>query len=328
MPEARSHDSAFDRAMLPDVLKGDFRAIARLITAVENESAQADAWLRELFPHTGHAFTLGVTGAPGSGKSTLVDRLTAEYRRRGDKVAVIAVDPSSPFSGGAILGDRIRMQSHSLDPGTFIRSMATRGNLGGLARTTADVVTVLDAAGFDLVIIETVGVGQDEVDVARTAEATLVLLVPGMGDDIQAMKAGIMEIADVFVINKSDHPGADRVEVELSALLTLSNRADGWKPAVVRTVATTGEGVAACIDAVEAFRKFQESSPARQARRIQVQKERLLELVRSRVARQLLGRPQGAELLERLAERVAARELDPYTAADELLALGRDGPGE
>lgn len=314
--------------MLPDVLKGDFRAIARLITAVENESAQADAWLRELFPHTGHAFTLGVTGAPGSGKSTLVDRLTAEYRRRGNKVAVIAVDPSSPFSGGAILGDRIRMQSHSLDPGTFIRSMATRGNLGGLARTTADVVTVLDAAGFDLVIIETVGVGQDEVDVARTAEATLVLLVPGMGDDIQAMKAGIMEIADVFVINKSDHPGADRVEVELSALLTLSNRADGWKPAVVRTVATTGEGVAACIDAVEAFRKFQESSPAHQARRIQVQKERLLELVRSRVARQLLGRPQGAELLERLAERVAARELDPYTAADELLALERDGPGE
>lgn len=314
--------------MLPDVLKGDFRAIARLITAVENESAQADAWLRELFPHTGHAFTLGVTGAPGSGKSTLVDRLTAEYRRRGSKVAVIAVDPSSPFSGGAILGDRIRMQSHSLDPGTFIRSMATRGNLGGLARTTADVVTVLDAAGFDLVIIETVGVGQDEVDVARTAEATLVLLVPGMGDDIQAMKAGIMEIADVFVINKSDHPGADRVEVELSALLTLSNRADGWKPAVVRTVATTGEGVAACIEAVEAFRKFQESSPTRQARRILVQKERLLELVRSRAARQLLGRPQGAELLERLAERVAARELDPYTAADELLALARDGPRE
>ncbi len=314
--------------MLPDVLKGDFRAIARLITAVENESAQADAWLRELFPHTGHAFTLGVTGAPGSGKSTLVDRLTAEYRRRGNKVAVIAVDPSSPFSGGAILGDRIRMQSHSLDPGTFIRSMATRGNLGGLARTTADVVTVLDAAGFDLVIIETVGVGQDEVDVARTAEATLVLLVPGMGDDIQAMKAGIMEIADVFVINKSDHPGADRVEVELGALLTLSNRADGWKPAVVRTVATTGEGVAACIEAVEAFRKFQESSPARQARRIQVQKERLLELVRSRVARKLLGRPQGAELLERLAARVAARELDPYTAADELLALARNGPGE
>lgn len=313
--------------MLPDVLKGDFRAIARLITAVENESAEADAWLRELFPHTGRAFTLGVTGAPGSGKSTLVDRLTAQYRRRGSKVAVIAVDPSSPFSGGAILGDRIRMQSHSLDPGTFIRSMATRGNLGGLARTTADVVTVLDAAGFDLVIIETVGVGQDEVDVARTAEATLVLLVPGMGDDIQAMKAGIMEIADVFVINKSDHPGADRVEVELNALLTLSDRADGWKPVVVRTVATTGEGVDACIEAVEAFRMFQEASPARQARRVLVQKERLLELVRSRVARQLLGRPQGAERLERLAERVAARELDPYTAADELLALARNGGG-
>lgn len=314
--------------MLADVLKGDFRAVARLITAVENESAEADAWLRELFPHTGRAFTLGVTGAPGSGKSTLVDRLTAQYRRRGKKVAVIAVDPSSPFSGGAILGDRVRMQAHSLDPGTFIRSMATRGNLGGLARTTADVVTILDAAGFDPVIIETVGVGQDEVDVARTAEATLVLLVPGMGDDIQAMKAGIMEIADVFVINKSDHPGADRVEAELNALLTLSDRSDGWKPAVVRTVATTGEGVDGCLEAVETFRKFQEVSPARQARRILVQKERLLELVRSRAARQLLERPQGAERLERLAERVAARELDPYTAADELLALARNGGGE
>src|SRR5512136_1065211 len=196
-------------------LEGDFRSVARLITLVENGGPESSAFLRALFPHTGRCFTVGVTGSPGSGKSTLVDRLASHYRGLGLKVGIIAVDPTSPFSGGAILGDRIRMQSRSLDAGTFIRSMATRGHLGGLSRATADALIVLDSAGFDIVLLETVGVGQDEVEVARAAQATLVLVVPGMGDDIQAMKAGIMEIGDVFVINKSDHAGADRVEAEI-----------------------------------------------------------------------------------------------------------------
>jgi LAO/AO transport system kinase len=309
--------------MLHDVLRGDFRAVARLITIVENESAEANSYLRALFPHTGRAFTVGVTGAPGSGKSTLVDRLAGAYRRRDNRVGIIAVDPTSPFSGGAILGDRIRMQSRSLDPGTFIRSMATRGSLGGLARATTDAVTVLDAAGFDIVLVETVGVGQDEVEVVRTAEAILVLLVPGMGDDIQAMKAGIMEIGDVFVINKSDHSGADRVEAEVNALIAMSNRSDGWKPSVVRTVASAGEGIDACVNAIEGFRQFQNASVVKRARQVHIQKERLLELVRSRVTRELLRDRQGVERLEQLAARVADRDVDPYSAADELLTLSR-----
>jgi LAO/AO transport system kinase len=309
--------------MLQDVLRGDFRAVARLITIVENESSEANSYLRELFPHMGRAFTVGITGAPGSGKSTLVDRLAGVYRRAGKRVGIIAVDPTSPFSGGAILGDRIRMQSRSVDPGTFIRSMATRGSLGGLARTTTDAVGILDAAGFDIVLVETVGVGQDEVEVVRTAEATLVLLVPGMGDDIQTMKAGIMEIGDVFVINKSDHPGADRVEAEVNALIAISNRSDGWKPSVVKTVASAGEGIDACVDAIGAFRQFQNASAARRERQVQIQKERLLELVRSQVTRELLHDRQGAERLEQLAARIADRDVDPYSAAEELLSLSR-----
>ena len=307
--------------MLSDVLQGDFRAIARLITIVENESPEAAGFLRELFPHTGRAFSIGITGAPGAGKSTLVDRLAGHFRTQDQKVGIIAVDPTSPFSGGAILGDRIRMQSRSVDPGTFIRSMATRGNLGGLSRTTADALMILDAAGFDVVFVETVGVGQDEVDVARTTDVTVVLLVPGMGDDVQAMKAGIMEIGDVFVINKADRPGVERVEAELDVLITMSRRPDGWKPPVVRTIATDGEGVGACAGAILSFREFQRRSPADFARRVHVQKERLLELVRSQVARVLERDRHSAERLQNLAVRVVERETDPFSAAEELRAL-------
>ena len=319
MPRTLPQVSEPDPGMIQDILAGDFRAVARLITLVENYSLKAVPCLRELFPHTGRCFTVGITGAPGSGKSTLVDRLASHYRREEKKVGIIAVDPTSPFSGGAILGDRIRMQSRSLDPGTFIRSMATRGNLGGLARTTTDVLMVMDAAGFDVVLIETVGVGQDEVDIARTANATLVLLVPGMGDDIQAMKAGIMEIGDVFVINKADHPGVDRVENELNVLLAMSSRPDSWRPAVVRTVASDGQGIEECTNAVEKYRTFLQTSPVQRNRSVQIQRERLLEVIRSQILQELLMKAGAVERLEELAQEIADRRIDPFAAADELL---------
>jgi LAO/AO transport system kinase len=311
--------AAADPDLLQRTVAGEFRAVARLITLVENDPAAAVAYLRELFPHTGRCFTIGVTGSPGAGKSTLVDALAGCFRSEGRKVGIIAVDPTSPFSGGAILGDRIRMQSRSIDFGTFIRSMATRGHLGGLARATADVLLVLDAAGFDIVIIETVGVGQDEVEIVRTAHATLVLLVPGMGDDIQAMKAGIMEIGDVFVINKADHAGVARIETELNALLAMSNRRDKWTPRVVRTVATEGRGVHECMQAIRAYREYLESSSYQAVRTLQIQRERLLELMRSRFMRELAGSPGFDAKLEDMARLVAERKLDPFSAV-ELLA--------
>ena len=235
------------------ILDGDLRSLARAATAIENRSGAAEALLKELFPRTGRAGVIGITGAPGAGKSTLTDRLIHELRREGHSVGVLAVDPSSPFTGGAILGDRIRMLSHHADAGVFIRSMATRGNLGGLAAATSDMALLLDAAGKEFVVIETVGVGQDEVEIAKLADATVVVLVPGMGDDVQAIKAGIMEIADVFVINKSDQPGADRLEREILALQSLSTRPDGWTPPVVRTIATEGQGIGEALAAVRSF---------------------------------------------------------------------------
>ena len=313
-------EKRFSDGLVRGVLEGDFRSVARMITLVEDGGSGTSSLLRELFPHTGRCFTIGVTGSPGSGKSTLVDCLASHYRGLGLKVGIIAVDPTSPFSGGAILGDRIRMQSRSLDPGTFIRSMATRGHLGGLSRATADALIVLDSAGFDIVLLETVGVGQDEVEVARAAQATLVLVVPGMGDDIQAMKAGIMEIGDVFVINKADHAGADRVEAEIRALVSISSRRDGWKPDVVRTVASEEQGIDLCAGAIERFRAFVTASEEGRGRELQVQRERLLELVRSRVLADLMSRPGCAELVEALARRVMSREMDPFSAADELFA--------
>jgi LAO/AO transport system kinase len=308
-----------DSGVIQAVLAGDFRAVARLITLVENDPPRAVPYLRALFPHTGRCFTVGITGAPGSGKSTLVDQLASDYRHEGNRIGIIAVDPTSPFSGGAILGDRIRMQSRSLDPGTFIRSMATRGHLGGLARATAESLLVMDAAGFDAVLIETVGVGQDEVEIVRTAHVTLVLLVPGMGDDIQAMKAGIMEIGDIFVINKADRPGVERVETELEALLTMSSRPDGWKPLVIRTVALEGQGIQDCRHSIDRYRSFLQGSPFRRERSVQIERDRLLEAARWQIMQKLMRRAGTQERVEMLAREIADRRMDPFTAAEELI---------
>ena len=238
------------------VTSGDARALARAITLVENRAPESSELLKALFPRTGQAKVVGLTGSPGAGKSTLVDQLAREYRKQQKTVGIIAVDPTSPYSGGAILGDRIRMGSHFADPGIYIRSMATRGSLGGLARTTADVTSVLDASGRDVILIETVGVGQDEVDIVRLAEVTVVILVPGMGDDVQTIKAGIMEIADIFVINKSDREGAERVEREIRAMQSLAAREDNWTPPIVKTVASAGEGVAELSAAISSYQDF------------------------------------------------------------------------
>src|SRR5438309_2659182 len=235
------------------VCAGDVRAVSRAITAIENHQPEAEALLRLLFPRTGQAYLTGITGAPGTGNSTIVDRLASYHRRKQEQVGVIAVDPTSPYSGGAILGDRIRMQGHAGDAGTFIRSMAARGFLGGLARATAEVALLLDAAGKHQVLIETVGVGQDEVDIVRLADCVLVILVPGLGDDIQSMKAGLMEIGDIFVVNKSDREGADRLEQEMHAMLSLVMPRDGWHPPVIRTVASENKGIDVLANKIAEF---------------------------------------------------------------------------
>jgi LAO/AO transport system kinase len=294
--------------MIETIGRGDARALARAATLVE--SGRAGELLKELFPRTGRALIIGVTGAPGAGKSTFCDQLVETLRAEGKTVGVIAVDPSSPYTGGAILGDRIRMQRHHGDPGVFIRSMASRGNLGGLARATTDMALLFDAAGRDVVIIETVGVGQDEIDIARLADVTVVVLVPGMGDDVQAIKAGIMEIADVFVINKSDQPGADKLEREIKAYFSLSHRPDGWTPPIVQTVASEGKGIG---EALAAIRSYQETGQAR-AKAAERWGFRLREMLRER----LIARLPVADFAE-AAGQVAARARDPYTVVDELL---------
>src|SRR5437879_130595 len=290
-----------------------------LHAAIENHQPEAEALLRLLFPHTGKAYLTGVTGAPGTGKSTLVDRLAAYHRKRKEEVGVIAVDPTSPYSGGAILGDRIRMQGHAGDAGTFIRSMATRGFLGGLARATAEVALLLDAAGKKHVLIETVGVGQDEIDVVRLADCVLVALVPGLGDDIQNMKAGLMEIGDIFVLNKADREGADRLEQQLLAMLSLVMPRDGWHPPVVRTVATENKGVQGLAETVAKFRMHFEASGERQRKQVEHWKNRLLELLRSRLLERALGGAGGEATLAALAGEVADRKKDPFTAVNEIL---------
>jgi LAO/AO transport system kinase len=303
------------------IRSGDVRAVSRAITAIEDHDPQAEVLLQRIFSDTGRSFVIGVTGAPGTGKSTLVDRLAAHYREQGNRVGIIAVDPTSPYTGGAILGDRIRMQGHASDPGIFIRSMATRGFLGGLARTTGDVALVLDAAGNQYVLIETVGVGQDEVDIVRLADCTLVLLVPGMGDDVQNMKAGLMEIADIFVLNKSDREGVDRLEAELEAMLQLAPERDGWKPAIVRTVATENKGVVELASAIAKYREIFGNSPERQERKIEHWRSRLLALAGEVVLKRAVFGADGEAALNRLAREVANRGKDPYAAVRELLAL-------
>ncbi|HKD71853.1 MAG TPA: methylmalonyl Co-A mutase-associated GTPase MeaB [Candidatus Acidoferrum sp.] len=301
------------------ILDGDVRAVSRAITAIENHATESEALLRQLFPHTGQAYLTGVTGAPGTGKSTLVDRLAAHYRKHQERVGIVAVDPTSPYSGGAILGDRIRMQGHAGDSGIFIRSMATRGFLGGLARTTAEVALLLDAAGKHQILIETVGVGQDEIDIVRLADCVLVVLVPGLGDDIQNMKAGLMEIGDVFVLNKCDREGAVRLEEQLHAMLSLVMPRDGWHPTVVRTVATENSGIDELATAIERFRKHFESSGQRSRRHVEHWKSRLVEMLESRLLERVLGGKNGEAKLQELAATVAARKKDPFSAVSELL---------
>jgi LAO/AO transport system kinase len=307
-------------AWAQQIRAGEVRAVSRAITAIENHAPDSEALLKILFPHTGAAYLSGITGAPGTGKSTLVDRLAAHYRKASQKVGVIAVDPTSPYSGGAILGDRIRMQSHAGDAGIFIRSMATRGFLGGLSRATAEVALVLDAAGKKQILIETVGVGQDEIDIVRLADCVVVVLVPGLGDDIQSMKAGIMEIADIFVLNKADREGADRLEEQLHAMLSLVMPRDGWHPPVIRTVATESSAIDVLAAAIEKFRLHFESSGHREKKHQEHWKNRLLGLLESRLLEQVLHGAEGEKKLERLAAEVAQRRKDPFTAVSELLA--------
>ncbi len=306
------------------LLTGDRRAIARLITIIENDRAEAQEALAALYPHTGRAHIVGVTGAPGTGKSTLVNELAKAYRKRGRTVGIIAVDPTSPFSGGALLGDRIRMRDLSGDQGIFIRSMATRGCLGGLARATADVIKILDAAGYQTIFVETVGAGQAEVDIAKTAHTTIVVEAPGLGDDIQAIKAGITEIADIFVVNKADREGADSTALALEMILDLdhlshlSSRGHRWRPPICKTIALHGEGVGAVVRAIEQhaahLRESGEMGP-RERERIEAE---LRNMISQEMARRFFKQVD-ERVVEDLVDRIARRELDPYSALVMLL---------
>jgi len=327
------------RALAERVRSGETRGVARAMRLVDDRDPVFVDLLKHLYPHTGRAYVLGVTGTPGAGKSTLVDRLISEYRKRGDKVGVIAVDPTSPFSGGAILGDRIRMQRHFLDEGVFIRSLATRGQLGGLSRSAGDVTHILDAAGFDVVIVETVGVGQDELEVARLAHTTLVVMAPGMGDDIQAIKAGILEVADVFAVNKADRDGADATMRDLEQMIALDHQmaraaksphghsaagattksgrdGDRWSPPVLKTVALRGEGIADLAEACDGHRQFWDEPERRAASKATRVESELSAVFRDTVLSAALARV-GAELAE-AAIAIAAGEDDPYSVSERL----------
>jgi LAO/AO transport system kinase len=310
---------AENASLVDRITAGESRAVARAISKVEDDAEGAAELMKDIFPHTGRGLVIGITGAPGAGKSSLVDKLALLYRKQNERVGIVAVDPSSPFSGGAILGDRIRMQALGLDSGVFIRSMATRGNLGGLARATVDAVSLLDAAGYSKIVVETVGVGQDEVEIVKAADVSVVVLVPGMGDDIQAIKAGIMEIGDIFVINKADRDGVYSTEKELEALLSLSPRADGWQPPIVKTIATESKGIDELAEAIEKYRDFHFQTDLGNERRRAIARWRILELLRERLLSQTLDSDSASETLDRLADEVARRQRDPYSAVDELI---------
>jgi LAO/AO transport system kinase len=307
------------QTLLDQLRAGDPRSLSRVISTVENRSPGWSEILKTLFPYSGRARVLGLTGPPGAGKSTLVDQLARHYRRQKRMVGIIAVDPTSPYTGGAILGDRIRMQDHFSDPGIYIRSMATRGSLGGLARTTADVATVLDASGRDLIMIETVGVGQDEVDVVRLADITIVILVPGMGDDVQTIKAGIMEIADIFVINKSDREGAERVEREIRALQSLAVRSDNWTPPIVKTVASEGAGIEELGAVITEYEGYLQKENLILQKKTQNWQDRLLEMLRDALL-QRVEEQLGKDALAAYAAEIAEHKRDPYALVEKIIS--------
>ena len=306
---------------LDKLFAGDPRTVARAITKVENGTRGAAELMKAVFPKTGRAMVVGITGAPGAGKSSLVDKLALFYKEKGERVGVICIDPSSPFSGGAILGDRIRMATLGLEKNVFIRSMATRGNLGGLSRATVDAVSILDAAGFDKVIVETVGVGQDEVEIVKAADVSVVVLVPGMGDDIQAIKAGIMEIGDVFVINKADREGVLRTQKELEALLSLAHRPDMWNPPIVKTIATENKGIEDLSAAIESYGNYRSTAEdAVRSRKTAVARWRLLELLQEELLERVMQKNGIRDEVEQLAGQIAEKQIDPYSAVEALLS--------
>jgi len=305
------------------VSNGEAAAVARAISKIEDGSDGAASLMKEIYQHSRGGLVIGITGAPGAGKSSLVDKLAMLYRQRGERVGIVAVDPSSPFSGGAILGDRIRMQTLGLDPGVFIRSMATRGNLGGLARATVDAVAILDAAGYAKIIVETVGVGQDEVEIVKAADVSVVVLVPGMGDDIQAIKAGIMEIGDIFVINKADRDGVYATEKELELLLSLASRDDNWDPPIVKTVAIENQGLDVLADAIDRFRQSQRDTSRSSERRRAIARWRIVELLRENLLARVLESDASVAMLNRLADEVATRRRDPYSAVEEIIQAAK-----
>lgn len=302
------------------VLAGNIHSIARAITTVENNPPKAQALVARIFPHTGKAHVIGLTGPGGAGKSTLIEKLVREYRKRGKTVGVVAVDPTSPFTGGAFLGDRIRMQELSTDPGVFIRSMASRNYPGGLARATKDAVKVLDAAGKDVVLVETVGAGQSEVEIIKVAQTVVVVHAPGLGDEIQAIKAGIMEIADIFVVNKADRDNANKTAMDLQTILQLSSVESGWKPPIMKAVALTGEGVAELVDKLEEHKRFLESDPESKMRLLKAKAEaELIEAIKEKVTSSIMENLKKEGKLDECVQKILKREKDPASAAEELL---------
>jgi LAO/AO transport system kinase len=302
------------------IYKGDTRALARAISLVENNAPQAQEILSASFPHTGNALRIGITGSPGAGKSTLVDQLARAWRKEEKSIGILAVDPTSPFTGGAILGDRIRLQDHSSDQDLYVRSMATRGALGGLAQATADAAQLIEASGKDLVLIETVGVGQDEIDIVRLSDITLVVLVPGMGDDVQSLKAGIMEIADIFVINKADREGADLVEKEIRAMQSLAHTADNWTPPIIKTTATTGAGIAELVSTIDARKTWLAAEGRIEAKRQTYWQQRIEAMVQQELLQEVRKHGLNTEELAQHAQRITAKAENPYQLIPDLVA--------